>query len=351
MGGDCGVPAPNRRLLTILNRAQNWPMAEPTVVFAGREFPAAPELLRAQLPETRIVVVDRSIPATAGEILIPLMARVDGAAMDRVAGLRVIQQWGAGLEGVDLAAATERHLAVGNVATTETGNAESVAEWCVMAALALSRNLGEVHASIRNGTAWGGPIGHSIAGATAGIVGLGGIGTALAERLRPFAMDLIGVTSRPDPEQGAEFGMRWLRTPDRLPELLAEAAYVFLCLPLRPESRGLIDAAALAQMRRDGYLINAGRGGLVDEAALINALQTGRIAGAALDVFASEPLDPSSELLSLPNVLATPHIAGVTERSYQGNAERVATVVRKLATSAPLSHCVNWPQLAERFYA
>ena len=106
-------------------------------------------------------------------MLIPAMARIDGQIMDRIAGLRLIQQWGAGLEGVDLGAAAERQIAVANVPSAGTGNAESVAEWCVMAAIALSRRLPELEKNIRQGGAWGGPIGRGLRGRTAGILGLG----------------------------------------------------------------------------------------------------------------------------------------------------------------------------------
>ncbi len=270
--------------------------------------------------------------------------------MDRVEGLRLIQQWGTGLEGVDIDAASERGVAVGNVGSTESGNAEAVAEWCVMAALALGRKLGASQQSIRLGTSWGAPIGRSLAGSTAGIVGLGGIGVALARRLRPFGVTTIGVTSRPDPSLAAELGLQWLRRADHLDELLSAADYVFLCLPLRPESRHLIDGRAIEHMREGAFLVNPGRGGLVEEQTLIAALSGGRLAGAALDVFATEPLDPASPLLALPTVLATPHIAGVTDRSYEGNKRAVLGTIRALLDSEPLTHCVNWEEVADGFY-
>ncbi len=119
-------------------------MSFPAVVFAGETFPAAKDLLREVMPQARIEVADVSRgphQALAAEVLIPLMSRIDGAAMDRVGGLRLIHQWGAGIEGIDVEAATARGIAVGNVPSAVSGNADSVAEWCVMAALALSRRL------------------------------------------------------------------------------------------------------------------------------------------------------------------------------------------------------------------
>lgn len=302
----------------------------PRIVFAGPEFPAAREYLTAALPGASITCVadDPHWPEhAAAEVLVPLMARVDAAFIARIEGLRLIQQWGAGLEGVDRATATAQRIAVGNVPSTESGNADSVAEWCVMAALALSRRLRRLETEIRSGSSWGGPIGRSLSGKTAGIVGLGGIGTALAHRLEAFGMDLVAITRRPSAVRAAQCRLRWLKGPEALPELLTSSDYVFLCLPLTTDTSHLINAAALKTMRENACLINAGRGGLIDEMALSRALEEGRLAGVGLDVFASEPLPAEHELLGHEVVLATPHIAGVTDASYTGIAERLADVV------------------------
>ncbi|MGH3973365.1 MAG: NAD(P)-dependent oxidoreductase, partial [Pseudonocardiaceae bacterium] len=276
-------------------------------------------------------------------VLIPVISGIGGAVMDRIAGLRLIQQWGAGLEGVDIGAATARGIAVANVATTGTGNAESVAEWCVMAAIAVGRRLPQLERVIRDGSRWGGPIGRALWGRTAGVVGLGGVGQAVAQRLMPFGMDVVAVTRRPEPRAATRLGLTWLGGLADLPALLARSDYLFLCLPLNDQTRGIIDSHALALLPDQACVINAGRGGLLDHEALLDALAKGRLTGAGLDVFDQEPLDPRSPLLARADIVATPHIAGVTDAAYQGVAARVADNIRRLLAGQPLHDCVNPP--------
>ncbi|MGX1097070.1 phosphoglycerate dehydrogenase-like enzyme [Amorphus sp. MBR-141] len=319
-------------------------MTSMSIIFASAGFEAARSHLGDAVPDAQIAAIDGGVLRQDGaeaEILIPAMTRVDGPLMDRIAGLRLIHQFGSGLEGVDVAAATERGIAVANVPTAGTGNAESVAEWCVMAAIAVMRLLPVSVHDIRAGGSWGKPAGRALLGKTAGIVGLGGIGEAVAARLGPFGMRRIAVKRTEDPAQAARLGMAWVGTMEALPKLLEEADIVFLCLPVTAETRAMIDRAALDRLGPEGVLINASRGGLVDEDALTAALAEGRIAGAGLDVFATEPLDPASPLLRLPNVVATPHIAGVTDVSYAGISAAFAENVRRLRAGEALANCVN----------
>lgn len=323
-------------------------MTSPSILFASAGFAAARAHLGAALPDARIAGIDATEIIAKGaeaDVLIPTMARVDGALMDAVSGLRLVIQFGSGIEGVDIEAASARGIAVANVPTAGTGNAESVAEWSVMAAIAVMRQLPVALDEIRGGASWGKPIGRSLLGKTAGLVGMGGIGEALAARLAPFGMRMIGVKRTPDPALAARLGMDRIDTMDGLPRLLEEADIVFLCLPVTPETSGMIDRAALERIGPEGVLINPSRGGLVDEPALIEALQEGRIAGAGLDVFAQEPLDAASPLLTLPTVVATPHIAGVTDASYDGIVAGVVENVRRLTAGEPLQNCFNADRL------
>jgi phosphoglycerate dehydrogenase-like enzyme len=265
--------------------------------------------------------------------------------MDRIRGLRLIHQWGAGLEGVDVAAATTRGILVANVPSTG-GNADSVAEWCVMAAIALSRRLPSALQIIRHGRGWGAPLGQALKERTAGIIGLGGIGQALALRLRAFGMRIIAIKQRPDPALLSRLGIEWAGGLERLPELLRHSDYVFLCMPLNGDTRGLINEASLRQMKHRACLVNAARGGLIDHPALLKALAEGRLIGAGLDVFENEPLQPSSPILAREDVVATPHIAGVTDLSYRNIAQALAENVRRLEAAEPLKHCVNWDDAA-----
>jgi phosphoglycerate dehydrogenase-like enzyme len=324
-------------------------MPSPRVVMAGTGFAAVRQFLIEALPDAQLDQVEVATLRAKGhtaDVMLPAMARIDGALMDRIEGLRLIQQWGAGLEGVDVAAATERKIAVANVPTPGTGNAESVAEWCVMAAIAISRRLPLAQETIRSGGTWGTPLGRALMGRTAGIIGLGGIGQALASRLRPFGMRLIGLQRRSEPAIAERLGLEWVGGPERLTELLRQSDYLFLCVPLSEQTRQIIDEAALATLPPQACIINAARGGLLSHQALLRTLAEGRLMGAGLDVFEQEPLDPGSPLLARADVVATSHIAGVTDVSYRGIARVVAAnIIRILAGQSP-HNCVNWDALS-----
>jgi phosphoglycerate dehydrogenase-like enzyme len=324
-------------------------MPSTRVVMAGTGFAAVRQFLIEALPDAQLDQVEVATLRAKGhaaDVMLPAMSRIDGALMDRIEGLRLIQQWGAGLEGVDITAATQRKIAVANVPTPGTGNAESVAEWCVMAAIAISRRLPLAQETICTGGTWGTPLGRALMGRTAGIVGLGGIGQALASRLRPFGMRLVGLQRRPEPALAERLGMEWVGGPERLAELLRRSDYLFLCVPLSEQTRQIIDETALAMLPSQACIINAARGGLLSTEAMLRALAEGRLIGAGLDVFEQEPLDPASPLLGRADVIATSHIAGVTDVSYRGIARGVvANIVRILAGQAPLN-CVNWEALA-----
>ena len=172
---------------------------------------------------------------------------------------------------------------------------------------------------------------------------MGGLGEALAIRLRPFGVRMAGDrAARASRERSRTAGHGMDRRARPASRLLSRSDYLFLCLHLTEETRGLIDAARLARLPQDACVINVGRGGLIDHAALLGALNSGRLLGAALDVFEQEPLDPASPLLKRPDILATPHIAGVTDASYRGIAERMAANMRRLINGERLEDCVNW---------
>ena len=204
------------------------------VVIVGTGFASVRDRLRETAPEAEVTVIDAATllrDGAAADVLIPTMSRVDGALMDQVRGLRLIQQWGVGLEGVDIAAATARRIAVARVASAGSGNAESVAEWCVMAAIAISRRLAAAERSIRAGGVLGAPLGRALLGRRAGILGVGGVGQALATRLRPFGMRMTGVDQRSEPELADRLGMDWIRPLAALPELLSRQRLPFLVSP------------------------------------------------------------------------------------------------------------------------
>jgi len=204
-------------------------------------------------------------------------------------------------------------VAGGVLLTTSAGaNAVTVAEGAMLAMLALARHLpGFLDAQRRH--AWEPRDVEGLGGAVLGVVGLGHIGLAVARLGAAFGMRVVGLRRRPAGDEPCE---TWALA--RLPELLPLVDWLVLALPLAAETRGLVDAAALARMRPSARLVNVGRGELVDEAALAGALAAGRLAGAALDVFAVEPLPAESPLWGLPNVLVTPHVAGSDPRNDAG---------------------------------
>jgi len=320
------------------------------VVVASPAFAAIAQYLPRFLPEAEVVFAGQAdLPhqVETAEVLIPSMARIDEALLRRARRVRLIHQWGAGLEGVDLEAATRLGIPVANVPTAGTANAESVAEWCVMAALVLARRLDEARAVARSLSAWGHPPGLSLVGRVAGIVGLGGIGKALAPRLRALGMRVQAVKRTPDPALAERLGLEWLGPMDVLDRLLATSDFVFLAVPVTAATRGLIGRRELAMMGPGAFLVNPARGALVDEKALLEALEEGRLGGAALDVFTVEPPPSDHPLLRHPRVLATPHVAGVTDASYTDIARHVAANVRRVLEGRLPVPCAN-PEVAHR---
>lgn len=266
-----------------------------------------------------------------GEIvaLVPSMARIGAGVIAAAPRLKAIVQFGAGLDGVDLAAAEARGIAVRNVPGV---NAQSVAELAAFLMLGLARRL-PVHARTRAARLVGDPPGNELAGKTLGIVGLGATGRALARVARGFGMAVIAVKRTPAPEPDVS----WVGGADEIDALLERADYVSLHVPASSETRGLIDAARLRRMKSSAYLINVGRGELVDKEALLDALTAGRIAGAGLDVYWDEPPDPDDALFRLDNVVATPHVGGTTYEAMDRIADRVAALLTELVLGPPAS--------------
>jgi len=288
-------------------------------------------MLRSELP-------DHDSEATGGfhveslaetDVLIPTMCPVTAAMLADSSRLRLIQQCGAGLEGVDIKAAAQKNIWVANVPTDISGNADSVAEIGIYLMIGLARKQRQMVPNLAAGK-MGEPQGMSLKGRTVGIVGLGGIGRALASRLAPFGVRLAGIKRSGLRQAKQELGLQWVGYPADLPDLLAQSDFVVLTLPLSTGSRNLIDEAALAAMQPGAFLINLSRGGIVSRKALEVALREGIIAGAGLDVFWEEPPDPADPIFAH-NIMATPHIGGVTDLSIQGIVRVVAENIRRVA--------------------
>jgi phosphoglycerate dehydrogenase-like enzyme len=312
------------------------------IVLCGQTFPPSRDILAPLLPDDEVVAVaSADVPeaATSADVLVPMMTRLDHVLI-RKSSAKLIQQWGAGLEGVDIDAASAVGIFVCNVPSDATPNAESTAEHAVLLMLACARRLHSCFRAFDKGL-WGAPLGDSLVDRRALIVGFGRIGRALARRLVALGMEVDAIRRRPEPGEGARLGVREVGTPSDLPRLAAEADFLVCTATATEESRGMINASTLHVMKPTAYVVNVARGAVINEPALIAALRNGLIAGAGLDVFAQEPVDLRSPLLRMENVIATPHVAGVTRQSYQGIAREIADNVQRLKHGEPLRFCVN----------
>ncbi len=287
-------------------------------------------LLRAALPEHEFVALGSYVLESLRgyDVVIPTMSRITEPLLATADRLRLIQQVGSGLEGVDIVAARKRGIRVANVPTDSCANADSVAELGIYMMIGLARNFRGMAESFANRSI-GQPLGTTLMGKTVGIVGLGGIGKALAKRLRAFDVRLIGV-KRDNPGRAAtDLGLDWAGGSQDLERLLGLSDFVVLCLPLSTESRNLMNEKTFASMRKGSFLINLSRGGIVDRAALEKALATGQIAGAGLDVYWEEPVDPKDPIFRY-NIFTTPHIGGSTDVSITGIVQVVADNIRRV---------------------
>ena len=269
--------------------------------------------LAAQLPGVRVEVPERwagiaSLDLHDADALICLLLdRIDEALFARAPRLRVVANCAVGFDNVDLAAAAARGIAVTNTPDVLT---EATAELTWALILAAARRLGEGERLVRGGT-WEGwrldqLIGIGLTGKTLGIVGMGRIGTAVARRAAAFGMQVI--SGRGD-------------------EIFAQADVVSLHCPLNPETRRLVDARRLALMKPTAILVNTARGGIVDEDALVDALEAGRLFAAALDVFEGEPA-VNPRLRSCPRVVLAPHIGSATTEARTQMAQLCADAVK-----------------------
>ncbi|HEY7729065.1 MAG TPA: hydroxyacid dehydrogenase [Candidatus Eisenbacteria bacterium] len=301
-------------------------MAGPRVLVSDPLSPRAIAALRA-VPEVSV----REAAGLTEDQLLPLVdeieawivrsgTRVTRRLLEGAPRLRWVARAGAGLDNIDVAAAKERGIVVLNI---PGANSVAVAELTIGLLLGLLRQIPAADASLRRG-AWEKSKfqGRELRGKTIGIVGLGRIGRAVAQRARAFEMTCLACDPLVSLEDARAAGVELLP----LAEVLPRADILTLHVPLTPETRGLLGAAEIARMRRGAVLVNAARGGLVDESALHAALVSGALSGAALDVFAVEP-PGASPLLSLPNVVATPHLGATTVEAQDAVGEEIVRLL------------------------
>jgi glyoxylate reductase len=264
-----------------------------------------------------------------------LSDRIDAAAMDAAGpDLRVVANCAVGFDNIDLGAAAERGVVVTNTPDVLTEATADLA-WALL--MAAARRVVEGDRLVRSGE-WGSPslillLGAPVHGKTLGVIGLGKIGTAVARRGRGFSMPILYTNRSRNPEAEAELGAERVE----LDELLERSDFVSVNAPLNDESHHLIDAAALARMKPTAILVNAGRGPIIDEAALVDALREGGIAGAGLDVFEREPT-LADGLAELDNVVLMPHVGSATTETRGAMVRLCAdNIVAVLAGREPLT--------------
>ncbi len=312
------------------------------IILCSTHFPHCCDVLKKHLPEDHISASPASelLKTTRdADVIVPTMHRV-GKHIIQGTRAKMIHQFGVGLEGVDISAATEHGIYVANVPGEEgAGNAASVAEHAIFLMLALARKFPEAAQNVRN-KVFGAPMGKGLLGKTVAIIGVGNIGKELAARLKPFGVAMMGIKRAPSNDLQRELGLSFLGSPQDIGHVLGAADFVVLAIPVNDATRGMIDATKLKLMKNRAFIINVGRGPVIEYDALVAALANREIAGAALDVFWDEPVDPKEELFNY-NVIATPHTAGVTDLSYNDIARGLAANVNRLRIGKPPINCVN----------
>jgi glyoxylate reductase len=280
---------------------------------------------------------DRMLEAVADvdAIMCHTPTRIDATLLDHAPRLRVISNLGAGYDNVDVPAATARGVAVCN---TPGAMVDTTADTAFALMLALARRVGEGERWVRGGRwqHWSPKllVGDDVYGATLGLVGLGKIGLAMARRARGFGMTVLYNTRDRREDAERELGVRYAD----LDTLLRESDYVSLHVPLTAETRHLIGARELGLMKPTAYLVNTARGAVVDQPALRDALARGAIAGAGLDVYEQEPVDPADPLLTLDNCVLIPHVGAASRATRARMAGIGATnLLNVLAGQPPLA--------------
>lgn len=254
-------------------------------------------------------------------------------ASPELAGVKIISRWGVGYDSIHIPTATQQGIVI---AYTPGFLDETVADYTFALLLGMARRIQEGHLVMRAGE-WRCTWGHDVFNKTLGIVGLGRIGAAVAKRASGFNMRLLAYDPYPNLELGAKLGVQFVT----LDELLVQSDFVTLHAALTPQNKGLIGEAQLRKMKPDSYLINAGRGALLDESALLRALTENWIAGAALDTFAIEPMAADHPFRKAPNVLLCPHQASFARETGQRVSNAAAQAIVDLKSGKKPQFVVN----------
>jgi D-3-phosphoglycerate dehydrogenase len=306
--------------------------------------PRCAEILRAGglTVDVRTGLTSEELARTIGEyegLVVRSATKVTRAVLERSGRLKVIGRAGIGLDNVDQAAATARGIVVMN---TPGGNTVTTAEHTIAMLMALARDIPQATASCRSGK-WEKSrfMGVEVQGKTLGVLGLGNIGRIVAERALGLKMRVLAYDPYLSHEKAREIGVELAD----LDTLLARADVITVHVPFTPETKGLIDAAALGRTKTGVMVVNCARGGVVDEAALAAAIEAGHVRGAALDVFEQEPPPPDHPLLGLPQVICTPHLGAATGEAQENVAVAIAEQVVAYLVHGEVANAVNVPSV------
>ena len=278
----------------------------------------------------------------ADGVIVRSATRITADLMDKSKKLRIIGRAGVGVDNIDVKAATERGIVVMNA---PDGNTITTAEHTIALLVSMARNVPQAHAKLQSGV-WDKKsfVGVELNGKTLGVIGLGRIGRHVANIAKGFGMKILAYDPFVSNEQAKDLGVE----VGTLDEVLQKADFLTIHTPVTNETRNIIGREAFAKMKKGVRLVNCARGGLVDEAALLEAIENGTVAAAALDVYSSEPLDSNSPLLKNNKIITTPHLGASTTEAQEGVALTVAEQMRDFLTSGELRNAVNAPSLAAK---
>jgi len=318
------------------------------IVLAEKVSPATLAVFAAE-PGWEVLTHDQlpdGLPAAladADALVVRSAVQVDDALMEHAPKLRVVGRAGVGVDNIDADAATRRGIVVMN---TPGANAVAVAELTIGLMLALARKVPAANAGMHAGR-WEKKSlqGSELRGKTLGILGLGRIGLEVAKRARGFGLEIVGSDPFVSAAVARENGIKLVTLDD----LIAGSDYITLHVGLTPQTAGVVNAKSIAKMKKGVRIVNCARGELIEDAALVAALKSGQVAGAALDVFAQEPLK-DSPYFELDNVILTPHIAGSTGEAQEAVGIQIARQVRDYLKLGVVQNAVNLPSLTHEEY-
>ncbi len=321
----------------------NVSAARLNIALVGQGFARARDALRRSLKFDNVIVCNPTdLPSGSPpiDVVIPLGLAVDRTLLAAVRP-RLVHQFGTGLDSIDLAAARDLGIPVANVPGAASGSAAAVAEIAILHTLALFRRLRDAEVALRCGKV-GGPSGRGLRSAHVVILGYGAIGRAIAERIRPFVAGVTAVGRRVWCESANRSELDHIDGYFQVGDLtsaLSGRDVLYVTLPLSAETSGLIGRAELAKLAVGGYLINVSRAAVVDRNALYEALESGQLAGAGLDVFWDEPVDSTDPIFQL-NVSGTPHVGGAVAGVHDSIANCIARNVERLRSGESIQHRV-----------